>query len=327
MCWMYEACESVTWCAARWISTFNKSDTGPSSSTFHRAANASNEPLVRRRGSKSKDAGVRRGLREPVVQQPREQGPLPSPASLDYPVDGLFDAADAGAPIFTDGGVAGRRMTVHDLALLKLTLEVGGNEVPPAHEHAGAGCDGGERPQGGGPHGSAEGLVVVHARRLGAALHKQARFESAASFPLVNPKKAHERAPRRELGAVDERPTVVGHAIIDFGALGCGPFDRVVGHCLLPRPRVGGNRRCGEGATVAAHVRGCSVVWLMATSDKERGRTERCWAGSAGASGCEGGSLSDGCCVSRICASDMCVSSVGVATATGIGIARAGPAS
>eukprot|EP00965_Chrysotila_dentata_P008511 276893-Pleurochrysis_carterae.AAC.2 len=92
-------------------------------------------------------------------------------------------------------------MAVHDLALLKFALEVGDNEVPSAHEHAGASGDGGERPQGGGPHGSAEGLVVVHTWRLGAALYTQARFESAASFPLVNPHKAHERAPRRELGA------------------------------------------------------------------------------------------------------------------------------
>eukprot|EP00965_Chrysotila_dentata_P032297 1076539-Pleurochrysis_carterae.AAC.1 len=41
MCCMYEACESVTWRAERWISTLSKSDTGPSSSTFHRADNAS----------------------------------------------------------------------------------------------------------------------------------------------------------------------------------------------------------------------------------------------------------------------------------------------
>eukprot|EP00965_Chrysotila_dentata_P170911 5640949-Pleurochrysis_carterae.AAC.1 len=172
---------------------------------------------------------IRRGLSEAVVQQPREQGALPPSASLGHSVNGFLDAADAGSSICADGGVAGRRMAVHDLALLKFALEVGGNEVPSTHEHTRASGDGRERSQGSGPHGGTEGLVVVHFWRLGTALYTQARFESAASLSLVNPNKAHERASRRKLGAVDERPAVVGRVILDFGALGRGPASRVVG--------------------------------------------------------------------------------------------------
>eukprot|EP00965_Chrysotila_dentata_P011049 359282-Pleurochrysis_carterae.AAC.1 len=130
-----------------------------------------NKLLVRRWGTESEDAGIRRGLREAVAQEPWEKGALPSPASLSHAVDGLLDSADAGTPVRANGGVARRSMAVHDLALLQLALEVCGNEIPPAHEHTCASGDGGERSKGCGPHGSAEGLVVIHAGRLSAALH------------------------------------------------------------------------------------------------------------------------------------------------------------
>eukprot|EP00965_Chrysotila_dentata_P063747 2112628-Pleurochrysis_carterae.AAC.1 len=73
-------------------------------------------------------------------------------------------------------------MAVHDLVLLEIALQVGSDEIPTPHAHAGCAGYGGEGPQGRGPHRGAEGLVVIHAMNLSASLYAQTSFESAAAL-------------------------------------------------------------------------------------------------------------------------------------------------
>eukprot|EP00965_Chrysotila_dentata_P128768 4256962-Pleurochrysis_carterae.AAC.1 len=86
--------------------------------------------------------------------------------------------------------------------------------------------------------------------------------------------KAHERAPRRKLGAVDDRPAAVGRMVFDFGSFGCGPADRIVSHSLFPRFWVGGDCGRSQGAAVAAYVAGSGVMRVVTTCDEQSGRTQ-----------------------------------------------------
>eukprot|EP00965_Chrysotila_dentata_P259548 6213596-Pleurochrysis_carterae.AAC.2 len=52
-------------------------------------------------------------------------------------------------------------MAIHHLVMLEVPLQVGCHEVPSVHAHPGAGSHRRQDAEGGGPHGSAKGLVVV----------------------------------------------------------------------------------------------------------------------------------------------------------------------
>eukprot|EP00965_Chrysotila_dentata_P248450 6208331-Pleurochrysis_carterae.AAC.2 len=125
------------------------------------------------------------------ANRPREERSLPPAASLGHAVDGLFNAADSRAAVGSVGGVARRGMTVHDLSRLEVPLQVGRDEIPAAHAHVSTGSDGGECPQGRGPHGRAVGLVVVHPLDLRTALHAKARLERTAALAFVYPDETH----------------------------------------------------------------------------------------------------------------------------------------
>eukprot|EP00965_Chrysotila_dentata_P217516 6190041-Pleurochrysis_carterae.AAC.3 len=104
--------------------TFNKSDTGPSSSTFQRAAKSFVKEAYSESGSSWEYTGA-----------------LPATPSLGHPVHGLGHAENARAPVSADRLVTRRGTAVHFSPRLKLALEAGGNEVPSSHGESSAGCE------------------------------------------------------------------------------------------------------------------------------------------------------------------------------------------
>eukprot|EP00965_Chrysotila_dentata_P255801 6212343-Pleurochrysis_carterae.AAC.4 len=160
--------------------------------------------------------------------QPGEQRALPPAAGLSHAVDGLDNAADVGFAVWPDSLVARRRVAVHHLAGLELTLKVGCYEVPSAHGESALGGKGGERSQRCGTHRGAEGLLVVYSGDLCAALDAEPSLEGAVALPLVDPYQAHESSPRRNVLAIDELPAAVVRVVGDFSAFGGCPTSAVV---------------------------------------------------------------------------------------------------
>eukprot|EP00965_Chrysotila_dentata_P028943 962072-Pleurochrysis_carterae.AAC.3 len=180
----------------------------------------------------------------PLIERshPGEQRALPPATGLSHAVDGLDDAADAGLAVRPNGLIARRRVTVHHLAGLEFTLKIGRHEVPSAHGESALGGKRGERSQRCGPHRGAEGLLVVYAGDLRAALDAEPSLESAIALPLVDPYQAHESSSRRNVLAIDELPATVVRVVDNFSALGCCPTSAVVAQRLFARFRVGARR-------------------------------------------------------------------------------------
>eukprot|EP00965_Chrysotila_dentata_P101291 3344039-Pleurochrysis_carterae.AAC.1 len=108
------------------ISTLRRSDTGPSSSKFHRSDSADEEVV---------DVAPNNDRLSDVIygHEPREERALPPAARLCHAVNRLDNAADAGLAILSQGFVARWGVAVYDFARFEFALQVGGYEVPPAH--------------------------------------------------------------------------------------------------------------------------------------------------------------------------------------------------
>eukprot|EP00965_Chrysotila_dentata_P004992 163714-Pleurochrysis_carterae.AAC.1 len=115
-CAMYFSCFSSTQSASVVMSTLRRSETGPSSSTFHR----------------DERAEVNDEYKEPGFE-PWKKRSLPAASSLRHAVYRLDDAAHACAPVGSNSLVSRRRVTVHDFARFQVTLKMSGDKVPPAH--------------------------------------------------------------------------------------------------------------------------------------------------------------------------------------------------
>eukprot|EP00966_Prymnesium_polylepis_P327140 7383010-Prymnesium_polylepis.1 len=134
--------------------------------------------------------------------KPREQSALPTTAGLRHPVDGFLDTENAGTSVSADVRnrfavlhamfVSRGQRTVDHFAFFEFALKVGGYEVPTTHAEAPLGGDGTQDSKGGGTHGGAEGLIIVHAGDLRAALDAQTGLLLPATFGLVGPCHAHE---------------------------------------------------------------------------------------------------------------------------------------
>eukprot|EP00965_Chrysotila_dentata_P168432 5561672-Pleurochrysis_carterae.AAC.2 len=242
-CVRHTARESVV------ISKLRRSETGPSSSTLQRWVSA------------------------PTKSSYSE--PLPScvysvnkSSTLRHAVNWFLNQAYTGPAIGADGGVPGRRVAVDDLVLLEIALHVRRDKIPSPHPHAGRTGDGGEGPQGRGPHRGAERLVVVHSVDLCAPLYTQAGFEGPATLALVDPDEPDERSTGWDLQAVDGGPTTVRGMISDLGAFSRIPADAVLSHGLLTCTRISGDVVDSEGAAGPAPPD--ALVFARSKSEQRR---------------------------------------------------------
>ena len=143
--------------------------------------------------------GVFAGLGVPT-REPGEERPLPAAPRLGHAVDRLghdahtFDAVtladgdEAHTTVDLGGGVSRRWRAVRDFTRFELALEVGGHEIPSAHAEAEAPTDGAEQTEGASSHGGAEGLIIVHAGTLRAALHAQPSLLAPVALHLEDPR-------------------------------------------------------------------------------------------------------------------------------------------
>eukprot|EP00965_Chrysotila_dentata_P257330 6212851-Pleurochrysis_carterae.AAC.1 len=174
------------------MSTLSKSDTGPSSSTFHREARSVVNVEYRESGE---DTRIGRALAESPCLQPRKQGSLPTASSLRHAVYGLEYAADAGFAVGTSSLVARWRATICRY------------EVPTTHGHPTLDSESGERAEGGGPHRCAERLRTrerpegTEERSMSSQLPLLEWFAIFVRSAAVQPARSSRRACFRVLGS------------------------------------------------------------------------------------------------------------------------------
>eukprot|EP00965_Chrysotila_dentata_P206582 6183615-Pleurochrysis_carterae.AAC.2 len=107
-----------------------KVQTGPSSSTFQRAASASvvdvaadDEAFVGLLPAERENTRIRGALREAVFKEPGKKRSLPASARLGHTINGLFHAAYARTAVCAQGSVPWGCVAIDHLARLQLPLQ------------------------------------------------------------------------------------------------------------------------------------------------------------------------------------------------------------